>query len=1063
MKSPATLVLAMAFIILPLPLGQLGSGGAPPARAGADAPDPSPDNSIPWFYDDMRPPDNPPPGFVMPSIHSHGPGDHLDAGSLPDYSTLTVTDAQLESPAGARTTYPLLHNVSLSLSFEWDASVAEFQDMEGGLRRFSNLVYDYTDGQFTIGRFEVYNNQNHWSSVNIHVLNKSWYRANAQYGGIYYGGIIQIGRDAWGQQWNTGMGAVTLAHEFGHYGLFLPDEYVEATQVSLCNNNAAGTCIMSDPYSFYEICTDESHNAQSTGNPNSCWNYIKYYYSDMVEVHGNPDPGPSVGPPSTVNFHYPDLSVSSTELGISSLKANEGENTTIVMPVHNIERLVQGAVTVRFYLDTVSPGSIIKTLNLNIGGQDTAQASMVWQAAGGSHTIIVIVDPDNQVRELNEGNNQASKQVTVNNRPRISSNLVGFVSQEDVPLTVKMTSYASDAEDPASALRWSVVMLDNRQLASVTGQNGANQTLTFIPVLHWWGTTSVTIGVTDTGNLLAAREMNITFTFVNYQPLARDLSVSPASVLRGRTVEVSSSASDVEDREELLDAVFEWRPNGSADWKPLAGSYDGARFKAMLAASIDSKTGKADIRVAFIDTLDARGPWAYLNASLELQNNPPHLMEIGVSEPAVTRGGLVTLFINASDPETAKSDLLPTVEYSVADGGWQPLGVQGEFFENSWRYSLDLNASWPVGAYDLRARVRDSDGGESQWQELSSALVVSNSLPVIDSARAVRTKLLRNETTAIVVTGGDYETAAPQLTMEIKVQDPRGRDQSGYVSRPRWVNGSFEARFQPPPSAILGKYTVSVRLGDADGGWTEWRDLAPLVVVGNNLPLAAFICPDTAVQGDPVRFDATNSSDLENHLDMMSFSWNFGDGSSPGLSKLASHTFNRPGSFRVVLTLTDKDGAVSTAERTVSVRERPAEAGLSSGGIGIIMTLMIAIVAAAAGGGAYLVVRKRKAATSVRPGPAATSPSSRTPPSQRIEAVPVKADRYTPQADAAPGAYHDSMVQCRQEHALQRRAAANAEALSKETTDDSKSSSGSEPTQIQARDMQMQRPPPPES
>lgn len=1001
MKVPVVLVLAMAFIVLPLPLSQLGSWGAPPAQAAASgAP---PDDGVPWFYDDMRPPDNPPPGFVMPSIRYHGSATRLDTGKLPDYGTLTVTDAQLEGPAGARTTYPLLHNVSLSLSFEWDASVAEFQDMEGGLRRFSNLVYDYTDGQFTIGRFEIYNNQNHWSSVNIHVLNKSWYRANAQYGGIYYGGIIQIGRDAWGQQWNTGMGAVTLAHEFGHYGLFLPDEYVEATQVSLCNDNNAGTCIMSDPYSYFEICTDESHDAASTGIAASCWSYIKYYYSDMVEVHGNPDPGPSVGPPCTVNFHYPDLSVSSTELGISSLKANEGENTTIVMPVHNIERLVSAAVTVRFYLDTVSAGSIIKTLTLNVGGQDNIQASMTWQAVGGSHTIIGIVDPDNQVRELNEGNNQASKQLTVNNRPRISSNLIGFVSQEDVPLTVKLTGYASDAEDAASALRWSVVKLDNRQLASVTGQNGPNQTLTFIPVLHWWGTASVTLGVTDSGNLLAAREINITFSFVNYPPVARDLSVSPASVLRGRTVEVSSSASDVEDREELLNALFEWRPDGAADWKPLAGSYDGARFKAVLNASLDSKTGKADIRVAFVDARDARGPWAYLNSSLEVQNNPPQLSDIGVSDPVVIRGGLVTLFINASDRETARSDLVPVVEYSVADGGWHPLGVQGEFFENSWRYSLDINASWAIGAYDLRAKVKDGDGSESQWQELSGALVVSNSLPVIDSARVVRTKLLRNETTAITVTGGDFETPASQLALEIKVQDPRGRDQSGYVSKLRWANGSWEARFQPPAGAILGKYSVSVRLGDADGGWTEWRDLTPLVDVGNNLPMAAFICPETAVQGDMVRFDASNSSDLENHLDMMSFSWNFGDGSSPGLGKLASHTFNRPGSFRVVLTLTDKDGATATAERTVSVREKPAEAGLSSGGIGIAMTGIVVIAMAAAGGAAYFIIRKRKAASSVRPGPAVASRSSQTAPSQRIEAVPAKAERYTPQAAPAAG------------------------------------------------------------
>jgi hypothetical protein len=309
MRTMAALALAVALLAIPLSIPQWDSGdfGTAPAAESAAGPD---DNPLPWFLTDVVIPDPLPPGAVLPSWAYEPAEGEQDISSIPDFNAMTITDEQLEGPAQARTVYPLLNNMSLSVSFEWDASVGEFQDMEGGLRRFANLVYDYTDGQFTVGSFQIYNNKANWNSVNIHVLAQSWYRANANPGGYYYGGIIQVGKDAWGQAWNTPMGAVTLAHEFGHYGLMLPDEYIEATQEPRCNNNTAGTCIMSDPYSYFELCTAESHNAVSTGDAHSCWYYIKYYYPDVTEVHGVPDPGPTSGPVPTVTWHYPDLWVS---------------------------------------------------------------------------------------------------------------------------------------------------------------------------------------------------------------------------------------------------------------------------------------------------------------------------------------------------------------------------------------------------------------------------------------------------------------------------------------------------------------------------------------------------------------------------------------------------------------------------------------------------------------------------------------------------------------------------------------------------------------------------------
>jgi hypothetical protein len=940
----------------------------------------------------MRPPDHPPAGFVMPGVEGLNSGQKIDPGKLPDYANMTVNSAGLEPPADGRSVLPLLQNISLTISFQWAASAAEFQDMEGGLRRFADHVYDYTCGQFTIGRFDIYDNQANWDTANIHVLNISNYRANAQYGGLTYGGIIQVGRDAWGQPWNTDMGTVIFSHEFGHYGLFLPDEYTEATGATNCDNATANTCIMSNPYSEFQICTDESHDAQTTNDPNSCWAYMKYYYHDLVEVHGSPDIGPYASPGVTVTWHFPNLYVVPGELSVSPPSANEGENITVSMPVHNLERLVAGPVTVRFYLDSTSPEKAFQNVSLNIGGLDSATATVKWPAIGGNHTIVGVIDPDVRIQESTKTDNQASRAVVINSRPKILSGLAGFVSTEDAPITVKLTQYATDREDAQSSLKWTVVRYNNRAVSSVN--YGANQTIAFNPVLHWWGITPVTLSVTDSGGLSAVRDINLTFLFVNYPPGAVDPSFAAPSALRGKSIGLSSGATDVEDTPDKLTPVFEWLPPGATEWKELNASYDGNRFTATVDVPLDVPVGRADARVAFIDSGLLQGDWTYLNASLGILNNRPAVTGMSLSARTVTRGDLLTLILNATDPEALAKDLRPSVEYRASEGDWRALDSQGEFRDSSFQFSIGVNASWRIGSYDLRALVNDSDGAASPWFVESSVLVVSDSFPGIDFAKISRTRLLRDGSALLTVEGGDYETPVANLTLEFKVRDSHGREENGYISAPAWNGTQWEAVFQPPLTATPGKFAISVRLGDADGGWSGWYDSIPSVDVGNNLPKAALSGPDMATAGSLIWFDASNSSDLENHLDAMSFSWNFGDGSEAGTGLRASHTYSRAGTYRVVLTLTDRDGATATAERTVAVGERPNPPGTAVSGNGGLLLYALLVVIIIGAVGAFVFFRMRNKGRKP-PGPRASGPGPRSP-----DGMPPEAERTKTPADS---------------------------------------------------------------
>jgi PKD repeat protein len=66
-----------------------------------------------------------------------------------------------------------------------------------------------------------------------------------------------------------------------------------------------------------------------------------------------------------------------------------------------------------------------------------------------------------------------------------------------------------------------------------------------------------------------------------------------------------------------------------------------------------------------------------------------------------------------------------------------------------------------------------------------------------------------------------------------------------------------------------------------------------------------------------VKLDATGSSDPDGRV--VKYAWTFGDGTTTASAR-PSHTYRRPGSFTLRLTVTDDSGATGTASRTIRVR-----------------------------------------------------------------------------------------------------------------------------------------------
>lgn len=212
-----------------------------------------------------------------------------------------------------------LFNVVASLAWEPPPGTAVLTeaDMLASLRDTSAYLYDLTEGQMAIGPVTIRTGGAGWDDADIRVLPANDERPSAFVGGIaekpftytseasnstLYGPAgIYLGR-AWNAarspvapgdgSWTvTPTGTQTIAHEWGHYALFLYDEYQQtsgARAYCICNTlpNGCGlgdldASAMAYPYTAGELWHQATHLAQTDFSVcQDTWNWA---------FHGNTD------------------------------------------------------------------------------------------------------------------------------------------------------------------------------------------------------------------------------------------------------------------------------------------------------------------------------------------------------------------------------------------------------------------------------------------------------------------------------------------------------------------------------------------------------------------------------------------------------------------------------------------------------------------------------------------------------------------------------------------------------------------------------------------------------
>ncbi len=261
----------------------------------------------------------------------------------------------------------------------------------------------------------------------------------------------------------------------------------------------------------------------------------------------------------------------------------------------------------------------------------------------------------------------------------------------------------------------------------------------------------------------------------------------------------------------------------------------------------------------------------------------------------------------AQTPNTAPvADAGPDGTVRVRDAyrfdGTKSRDGDGSLINYSWRFGDGGSADGPApsyafqktGRYKVQLSVRDNSGQEND------VAVDEMWVDVVDQPNGPPAADL----------GSNRSAAIDEV---LRFDASGSKDPDGNIIAYRWDFGDGVKAAGIGPSHAYrksGRYTVSLAVTDNSGleNGSGRREIEVFV----NEPPIADAGPDQYVTASLVQFDATKSRDPDGQ--QLSYQWDFGDGKT-GTGATPRHVYAAPGTYRVVLTVSDASGTIRNTDR----------------------------------------------------------------------------------------------------------------------------------------------------
>jgi len=203
----------------------------------------------------------------------------------------------------------------VNVSLNWDASSSFINELHQAFRSASNYLYDYTDGYMCFDSVKIEENSTNWAIADIQIQQSYYVWPSANIGGIAQSNLhIYLGQKWYIREggtdniqindWSSQNGFRTIMHEFGHYGLWLLDEYFDRNHNRFDNctggyhngDDSGAWSVMYYQYTRTELCNPNNHNNQHGLPAQSCWTTLNNHYPFApIPTQVNPGPNDNVG------------------------------------------------------------------------------------------------------------------------------------------------------------------------------------------------------------------------------------------------------------------------------------------------------------------------------------------------------------------------------------------------------------------------------------------------------------------------------------------------------------------------------------------------------------------------------------------------------------------------------------------------------------------------------------------------------------------------------------------------------------------------------------------------
>ncbi|UCG70528.1 MAG: right-handed parallel beta-helix repeat-containing protein [Thermoplasmata archaeon] len=307
----------------------------------------------------------------------------------------------------------------------------------------------------------------------------------------------------------------------------------------------------------------------------------------------------------------------------------------------------------------------------------------------------------------------------------------------------------------------------------------------------------------------------------NVIPTVSDIKSGQSEIKRGEYTWVFANGTDTEETEGNLNVEFFYDvPGGGITW--IQDNFIGSAqfdniynlWKIQFLALPSDPIGDYYFMIRFTDSDgDYDELVGGIYGKVNVKNNLPTVVDIKPSKPEVIAGAeYIYIHVNATDYEDNEADMILLVEHRYGSESWKTDYIVGStiYDPSGWlKIKFEPDAAAPLGDYDFRVKVVDTDGGQStDWVQADNIVSVQNPEPILEDITLGATEVYRNDTIHIFVNASDPAINESDLTIEVQYSPPSGGwiDITVSPSDFNSLGGFWVIPFTPNLNAELGQY-----------------------------------------------------------------------------------------------------------------------------------------------------------------------------------------------------------------------------------------------------------------